>query len=152
MLIHDKKERINMISDEMKKIIQQYIEPNNNKLIKPATDEQIEAFEEKNGFSLPLLYKEWLSYSDGGDLFLPAGVQLYGVANKPLIDLDDESGPDDTYVVIGSLANGDPLLCNKNNQLISIFNQGAGVIEKDEVYDDFGAFLTDLSTLLGIEG
>lgn len=38
---------------------------------------------------LPSKFKEWLLFSDGGECFLPAGIQLYGVAHKPLIDVND---------------------------------------------------------------
>lgn len=35
---------------------------------------------------------------------------------------------------------------------IAIYNQEAGRIEDDEIYDDFTAFLSDLYDLLGIGG
>lgn len=105
---------------------------------------------EKNNMILPQCFKEWLRYSDGGDLFLPSGVQLYGVAHSPLIDIDDDDRPSKDYLVIGSLASGDPILCQKDRETICIYNHDAGVIEEDEIYKDFYAFLEDLYDLLGI--
>ena len=46
------------------------------------TEEQILFFENKNGITLPIQYREWLKYSDGGELFLPAGVQFYGIVQQ----------------------------------------------------------------------
>jgi len=45
-----------------------------------STEEQIALFEKEHEVTLPLKYKEWLQYSDGGECFLPASVQFYGVA------------------------------------------------------------------------
>ena len=52
----------------------------------------------------------------------------------------------------GALASGDPILCEKSSEKIAIYNQEAGRIEDDEIYDDFIAFLKDLHDLLGIGG
>ncbi len=101
---------------------------------------------------MPEKYKEWLQHSDGGDCFLPARVQFYGVSHKPLIDINCNDRPDDSYVVIGALDTGDPVIFKKESEQISIYNQEAGRIEEDEAYDDFFAFLNDLYGLLGIEG
>lgn len=115
-----------------------------------ATEEEIESFENKYNVKLPLKFKIWLSFCDGGELFVPAGVQLYGVAHNPLIDVDDSDRPSDNYIVIGALASGDPILCQKNSEQISIYNHEAGKIEEDEVYLDFFDFLKDLYNALGI--
>ena len=117
-----------------------------------ATEDQIITFEEVHLLHLPTKYTEWLQYSDGGEFFLPAGVQFYGVAHKPVIDIDDDSRPSDSYIVIGALASGDPILCEKESEQISIYNQEAGRIESDETYPDFIAFLKDLPNMLGIGG
>ncbi|MBM6804002.1 SMI1/KNR4 family protein, partial [Mediterraneibacter glycyrrhizinilyticus] len=42
------------------------------------------------------------------------------------------------------------ILCKKDGEKIAIYNQEAGRIENDEIYDDFMAFLNDLYDLLGI--
>ena len=47
---------------------------------------------------------------------MPAGVQLYGVSHKPLIDVNDNDRPDDSYIVIGALASGDPILCERKGE------------------------------------
>jgi hypothetical protein len=117
-----------------------------------ASPSDIETFEKKNGISLPVRFKEWLLASDGGELFLPGGVQLYGVAHKPLIDVNDADRPNDRFVVIGSLASGDPILFEKNKEAISIYNREAGRIESDEVFVDFAAFIKQLRNTLGIDG
>lgn len=141
-----------MISDEMKKIIVQLSEQGRMNFLPGATEEKIAQFEQEHGIKLPLKYKEWLLFSDGGECFLPAGVQFYGVANKPLIDEKDNNRPNDNYIVIGALSTGDPILCEKEGEQISIFNSEGNRIEDDEAYADFLAFLSDLYNLLGIGG
>lgn len=44
---------------------------------------------------------------------MPAGIQLYGIEHKPVIDVNDNSRPSEDYVVIGALASGDPILYKK---------------------------------------
>lgn len=121
------------------------------KLNEPATKEQIESFEKKNKVKLPQKYKEWLLYSDGGHICLPAGIQFYGVSQKPQIDINNNDRPDDTYIVIGALATGDPVLFKKETEQVSIYNQEANKIEDDEVYIDFFQFLNDYKNILGLE-
>ena len=140
-----------MVPDELKTIIGHLKEQGKMKFLEGATEEQIKLYEKENKIQLPEEYKEWLMFSDGGDCFLPAGVQFYGVSHKPYLDVDDDDRPEDKYVVIGALSNGDPILCEKNGKGISIYNHEAGVIEEDEKYTDFYAFLIDLPELLGIE-
>ena len=77
---------------------------------------------------------------------------MYGVNQKPVIDVSEDDRPNDNYVVIGALASGDPILCEKGGERISIYNHEAGVIENDEIYEDFFAFLIDLHEILGIGG
>lgn len=115
-----------------------------------ATEEQILCFEKENGIVLPQKYREWLQFSDGGHFFLPAGVQIYGVAHKPLINPCDDNKPNENYLIIGAFANGDPLLCEKDKETISVFNLEAGVVEEDETFPDFFSFLNELYDFLGI--
>lgn len=140
-----------MISEELKSIAKQLNEQGNMAFLEGATEKQITQFEKDHEVKLPMKYKEWLQHSDGGDCFLPAGVQFYGVAHKPLIDVNCKDKPDDKYIVIGALDTGDPILCEKEGEQISIYNQEAGRIEDDETYENFFAFLSDLYNLLGIE-
>ena len=139
-----------MISDELQTIKKQINEQGKMHFLEPATEDQIAQFEKEKGIQLPVKYKEWLQLSDGGELFLPAGIQLYGVVHKPLIDVDDDDRPDDNYVVIGALAAGDPILCQKSGEKISIYNHEADRIEDDEVYEDFFSFMKNLDEILGI--
>lgn len=141
-----------MISEELKAVVDRIKEQGKMNFLEETTEEMILAFEKEKDVTLPSKYKEWLLFSDGGELFLPAGVQLYGVEHKPLIDVNDNSRPSEDYVVIGALASGDPILFKKDSEKIAIYNQAAGRIEDDEIYDDFVAFLNDLYDLLGIGG
>ena len=118
--------------------------------VEPTTDVLIEAFESEHDRQLPSQVKQWLLISDGGDFFLPAGFQLRGVAHLPLIDADDPDRPDDSYMVIGTLSSGDPVLCEKSSERISIYNHEAGRIEDDETFVDFFTFLTSLADVVGI--
>ena len=139
-----------MLSVELKKILDTISKKGKMSFLEGATEEQILAFENTNGIVLPVQYKEWLEYSDGGEFFLPAGVQFYGVAHKPIIDISDNDRHSQDYIVIGALASGDPILCQKAGEQIAIYNHEKGKIEEDEVYQNFYAFLSDLYELLGI--
>lgn len=139
-----------MITEELKGIVERFNDYGKMEFVEAATEDQINQFEKDNGILLPVKFKEWLLFSDGGDCFLPAGVQFYGVAHKPLIDVNDADRPDDNYIVIGALSTGDPILCEKTGEQISIYNHEEGKIEDDETYEDFYAFLNDLYDLLGI--
>lgn len=88
-----------MISEELKAIVDKFKEQGKMNFIDGTTEEKIQAFEKETEVTLPSKYKEWLLFSDGGELFLPAGVQLYGIEHKPLIDVNDNSRPSDDYIV-----------------------------------------------------
>lgn len=139
-----------MISEELKAIIDKLNEQGKMIFLEGATEEQITQFEKNHEIELPEKYKEWLQYSDGGELFLPAGVQFYGVAHNPVIDVNENDRPDDSYIVIGALASGDPVLCEKSGEKVLIYDHETGSIDAELIYDDFYAFLNDLYDLLGI--
>ena len=139
-----------MISNELQQIVDKFKEQGKMAFLEAATLERIDIFEKENDITLPMKYKEWLLFSDGGEFFLPAGIQLYGVEHKPVINVKNNDRPSDDYIVICTLASGDPILCEKNGEKIVIYNQEGGRIEDDEIYDDFIAFLNDLHDLLGI--
>lgn len=141
-----------MISKELTAIIEQIKPQGKMRFLDGTTESQIAEFELKNNIKFPLKYREWLLFSDGGEFFLPAGVQMYGVAHKPVIDVTDNDRPSENYIVIGTLASGDPILYEKNGERIFIYNHEAGRIEDDEIYEDFYAFLNDLYEMLGIGG
>lgn len=141
-----------MISDELKQLVNKFNEQGEMNFCKETTENKILEFEKEHNIKLPAKYKEWLLFSDGGEFFLPAGIQLYGIENKPTIDVDNNDRPSEEYIVIGALASGDPILCEKAGEKIAIYNQETGKIEDDEIYDDFIAFLNDLYNLLGIGG
>lgn len=139
-----------MIANELQQIVDKFKEQGKMAFLEAATQEKIDIFEKENDITLPVKYKEWLLFSDGGEFFLPAGIQLYGVEHKPVINVKKNNRPSDDYIVIGTLASGDPILCEKNGEKIAIYNQEGGRIEDDEIYDDFIAFLNGLHDLLGI--
>lgn len=141
-----------MISEELKLIVDKFNKQGKMNFLEETTEEKISEFEKEHSVKLPEKHKEWLLFSDGGELFLPAGIQLYGVEHKPVIDVYNNDRPSEDYIVIGALASGDPILCEKTGERIAIYNQEAGRIEDDEIYDDFIAFLNDLYDLLGIGG
>ena len=139
-----------MISDELKVIVDKFNEQGKMNFLEATTEEKITEFEQVLTVKLPEKYKEGLLFSDGGEFFLPAGIQLYGVEHKPVVNVDNNDRPSEDYIVIGALASGDPILCEKAGEKIAIYNQEAERIEDDEIYDDFIAFLNDLYDLLGI--
>lgn len=139
-----------MISEELKTIVDKFNEQGKMNFLPKTTEDKIAEFEKEKNIKLPEKYKEWLLFSDGGEFFLPAGIQLYGIEHKPLIDVNNNDRPSDNYIVIGALASGDPILFEKNCDKTVIYNQAVGKIEDDEIYDDFIAFLNDLYDLLGI--
>ena len=139
-----------MISEELKMIVDKFNEQGKMNFLEETTKEKISEFEKEHNVKLPTKFKEWLLFSDGGEFFLPAGIQLYGIEHKPLIDVNDNSRPSDDYIAIGAFASGDPILCKKAEETISIYNQEVGKIDEELVYPDFIAFLNDLYELLGI--
>lgn len=139
-----------MISEELKTIVDKFHEQGKMNFLPETSEEKIAAFEKQNNAKLPEKYKEWLMFSDGGELFLPAGIQLYGIEHKPLIDVNDNSRPSEDYIVIGTFATGDPILCKKNEETISIYNPEVGEIDDELVYQNFITFLKDLYELLGL--
>lgn len=139
-----------MIHDELKEIVELFQKQGKMNFLAGTTEEKLSSFEKETSVVLPQKYKEWLLFSDGGELFLPAGVQFYGVEHKPLLNVNDNSRPSDEYVVIGALASGDPILFKKNSEEIAIYNLEGGRIEDDEKYPNFIAFLKDLDGILGI--
>lgn len=141
-----------MLDDELNKIADLLKTQGKMNFLAGATEEQISLFEKENEIKLPSKFREWLMFTDGGECFLPGGIQLYGVAHKPLIDVNQYDRPNDKYIVIGALASGDPIVCEKAGDQISIYNREAGKIESDETYPDFFSFLYSLYELLGIGG
>ena len=139
-----------MISEELKRIVDKFNEQGKMNFLEETTEEKILEFEKEHSVHFPVKYKEWLLFSDGGELFLPAGIQLYGIEQKPLIDVNDNSRPNEDYVVIGTFATGDTILCKKAEDIISIYNPEMGEIDDELVYPDFIAFLKDLYELLGL--
>ena len=68
-----------MISADLKPLVEKFNEQGKMSFLEATTEEKISKFEKENRITLPSKLKEWLLFSDGGELFLPAGVQLYGI-------------------------------------------------------------------------
>ncbi len=141
-----------MISDEILALSRKLKKQGLMRFIPGASTDQIARFERHHEVKLPERFKEWLQFSDGGELYLPGGVQLYGVAHKPLIDVNDPDRPGNNYVVIGAMASGDPILFEKGTEKVSIYNHEAGRIEPDETFEDLFMFVDELYELLEIGG
>ena len=140
-----------MTSNSFKSFFERIKNREDMAILDGATDDQIVSFERENGVTIPQKYKEWLILSDGGEFYLPAGLQLYGVAHKPIIDVTISDRPDDSYIVIGALSFGDPILFKRGSEQIYIYNHEDGTIAEDETYNDFLAFINDLSGIVGVE-
>lgn len=138
-----------MASERVEDITERLNDAGNMWFLEGADDDAIAAFEESNGVTLPPSFKEWLSFSDGGDLDF---IQLHGVGvaeRGPVIDVDDEDRPDDSWMVIGFWLDGTPLVCKKDgSERIVTYDHEAGEIDEDEDYPDFFAFLEDLCAQL----
>ena len=132
----------------MQEIIAMLHEHGKMRFVAPVTEEEILKYEKENGILLPTQYRQWLMFSD--ELFLPAGIQLYGVSHRPAIDVNDDWCPDDKHIVIGSTSWGDPILCSKNSEVISIFNHDTGCIEDNDIYETFFDFLKDAESFADI--
>jgi len=139
-----------VFSNQLKEIINNIQKQGKMNFHEGANAEQISQFEKEKEIILPSKYKEWLLFSDGGEFFLPAGVQMYGVAHKPIIDINDDDRPNDKYIVIGALASGDPVIFEKNDEKIYVYDHESGELDEELTYNDFFAFLNDLYDLLGI--
>ena len=139
-----------MSSNHLKTIIYNLKEQGEMSFLPPVTSKKIKKFEKECNIKLPKEYKEWLMFSDGGELFLPAGIQLYGIESKPRIYVEKIDILSHEYTIIGALSTGDPIMCENNKDYIAIYNQAMGVIEEDEVYRDFFSFLSELPEILGV--
>ena len=137
------------MKDQLKIIIDRLNNSGQMEFVDGVNENDILDFEKNNAIKIPNELREWYLYSDGGELFLPGGVQLYGLKHNPIIDVNDFDRPNDNYYVIGRLSYGDPILCEKNSDRISIYNHETGAIENDETYDDFFEFLDSLQEILG---
>lgn len=130
-----------MISKELQIIIDKICMQGKMNFLDSTTEEKIVIFEKKHNIKLPTKYREWLLFSDGGEIFLPSGIQFYGIEHKPMIDVEDEDRPGDSYIIIGAMASGDSIVFEKVKERIFIYNLESDQIENDETYEDFYAFL-----------
>jgi hypothetical protein len=94
-----------------------------------ATDEEIFAFEKKQGIVFPKLVTQWLRFSDGCCLF-DTIISFYGVAHGQRISIQD-----DGYICIGVFNYGDTVCVKSDSE--TIYLCGETVIE----YADFNDLL-----------
>lgn len=140
-----------MISEEMNALEKALIAREDMRFPEAATETDISSFEKNNDTALPASFKEWLLLHDGGEFYLPGGVQIYGVANKPFINVKDKDRPNEDYIVIGRMSWGEPVVFQKGKEEIAIYDHETGAIDDDVRYESFLAFLKGLYDLLGIE-
>ena len=140
-----------MISDDMRALEEKLVPRDDMRFPEEATDEEILAFEKNNNITLPLSFREWLCLHDGGEFYLPGGVQIYGVAHKPLINVAYGDRPDCEYIVIGRMSWGEPVVFKKGEEEIVIFDHESNDRDDDVRYQSFYSFLNGLYDLLGIE-
>lgn len=110
---------------------------------KGAAKKDISFFETRYNVVIPAQYKEWLLYSDGGEILPPAGLQLYGVNHIPLIGVIRDEIPYG-YIMIGRLANGDPVIAGRDDETITIYDHEKKCIRQGVTYSGFYAFIKDL--------
>ena len=68
-------------------------------------------------------------------------MQFYGVAHMPLIDTEDDERPDGSYIAIGRMCNGAPVLFKKGSQKFAVYYPEDGEIYDGFTYEDFYDFL-----------
>ena len=108
-----------------------------------ATDAEISEFERSNGAVLPVSFRSWLEISDGGRLFLPEGIELYGVVHPPLLELDDPYTPEGGWLVVGMMPDTDLVLVSLTGEATVVYNREGGTFDDAVRYGDFLAFLED---------
>ena len=140
-----------MISEEMCALEKRFSQRDDMRFPEAATEEDVATFEKNKDITLPCSFKEWLSLHDGGEFYLPGGVQIYGVAHKPFINIMDKDRPEGDYVVIGRMSWGEPVVFKKGDEEVAIYDHETGVIDDEVRYDSFLSFLNGLYDLLGIE-
>ena len=57
-------------------------------------------------------------------------------------------GINDNYIVIGTLASGEPIIYEKSCENIAIYNHEKGRTEKNELFTDFFEFISKLDKIL----
>ena len=72
------------------------------------------------------------------------------MAHKPIIDLEDNARPDDSYIVAWTLASGEPVLFRKHEEKFYVYDHESQELGYDFMYEDFFALQKDLYDLLGI--
>lgn len=135
----------------MSRIVAHLASLDGTELYPAATDAQIADFERDQDVTLPATFKQWLRISDGGRLCFPAGIELFGVARPPLLELDDPYTPDGGWLVAGMMLDTDLVLVSLNGEETVIYNREGDTFDDAVYYRDFLAFLEDVPHQLDIE-
>lgn len=117
-----------------------------------ASFEQISTFEQTMGITLPSAYKEWLTVSDGGEIFCPDGPQLLGVTNensKLLIRIGDGVEAPKTMIVIGRTSSGDALCLENGAERVIQWSHSP--LEEFMSWDNFFCYLKQAEEIYGDE-
>lgn len=96
-----------------------------------ATETEIQEFEQKNEITIPEEYKNWLRFSDGGEIFYTL-VQFYGVAHKPFIKVTNTGLPEDLVLIGSYIGDGQYICFSKTNGNIVRFDHGE-IIDVDSL-------------------
>lgn len=111
-----------------------------------ASIEEIKKFENDTKIILPKDYKDWLVFSDGGELFIP-GINLYGVSNRPFIRRGDGIEAPENYIVIGRTIYGNALCFKDGEEKIIEWEHES--FEEFLVWDNFILFLAESEEMYG---
>jgi len=133
----------------MNQTIQKLIDTNAPMRFKPGADAgAVEKYEQAAGITIPASYREWLDFSDGGEIFVP-GTEFYGVNADERFSLYSENDPkarevfslDASMLIVGQLNFGDLVCLDVNSGEIIQWDH-----ELDEEYlrwTDIFSFIED---------
>jgi len=134
----------------MKEIIEQFKEMPNMSFLPGVGAGEIADWEAENSVALPADYKEWLMFSDGGEIYIP-GMQLYGVSHKPLLSYynqpDEREDLPEELFVLGEFGFGDVLCFVKGESAIVQWDHE--LWEEYMRWESFKDFLSEAEELFG---
>lgn len=106
-----------------------------------ASEDLISNFEREKDIKFPEDYKEWLLFSNGGEIFVP-GTEFYSIDElKTNIHTRIDSSRPKSLLAIGKLNFGDPIFLDPSNSNIVQWDH-----ETDEEFlrwDNFASFLKE---------
>ena len=137
----------------MQLLIQRFRQLPSMRFLSPASEAEMDGWEENTSLSLPKEYRQWLRFSDGGELFIP-GIQLYGVAHKPTLDFcnsgERRTGLPTDLTIIGTFGFGDLLCFLRDTETIVQWDHESW--KEYMRWDTFYSFLFDAQEMLDEKG